>query len=468
MVSVDLRAAAVFRMSIALLTLLDLFQRSRWTAVHYTSGGLLEADSLRSLMATEPWPLMFLFYFENQAGLLFLAGGVAALLMLVGWRSRLMTLICWLVLVSLQLRNPAILHAGDTLHRLLLFWGMLLPLGARFSVDALLTSGHIRNMTWFSGASFGVVWQVALIYWLTGLLKLTEPSWREGWHLELVLRYQELATPVAPLLLEWPVILSFLTWGTIGVELLVPFLLFSPWRFGVVRTIALGILAAFQIGLLATLEIGLFPLLNLAALLLLLPRWFWIRALRERRRFRLIAGQLRRRLQQGRTDTVPTAPTSLLPGRWLGWVGWVAMAYVTLFNLPSALRPDGPWMLPGYWVRLDQNWRVFLQPAPETGRVVVVGFDSEGRQQVLFVNDPDEPSDLGYYRWRFFHGHLVRAPDRFGPLQERYARWRANVAEESGQMEGITGLQLLYLHQTLTPGKPDGPPTLRRLREVDL
>ena len=57
---------------------------------------------------------------------------------MIGYRARLATIACWFLVMSIHNRNPMILSAGDILLRLLLFWAMFLPLGARYSVDAAL------------------------------------------------------------------------------------------------------------------------------------------------------------------------------------------------------------------------------------------------------------------------------------------------------------------------------------------
>jgi hypothetical protein len=51
------------------------------------------------------------------------------------WKARWSTLLASVLLVSLDNRNPLILNAVDSYFRMLLFWSLFLPLGARFSVN---------------------------------------------------------------------------------------------------------------------------------------------------------------------------------------------------------------------------------------------------------------------------------------------------------------------------------------------
>jgi hypothetical protein len=67
--------------------------------------------------------------------LLFGVAALAALGLLVGYRTRLMTIVVWVLLLSLHMRNPLVNGAESPMLRMLLFWGMLLPLGAYWSVD---------------------------------------------------------------------------------------------------------------------------------------------------------------------------------------------------------------------------------------------------------------------------------------------------------------------------------------------
>lgn len=74
--------------------------------------------------------------------LLFMLQLVWALGMLVGYRTRLMTALSWYWQISLQMRCPLVLHNGDVYVRMLLFWGMFMPLGRWWSFDRALSRCH--------------------------------------------------------------------------------------------------------------------------------------------------------------------------------------------------------------------------------------------------------------------------------------------------------------------------------------
>lgn len=72
-----------------------------------------------------------------------------------------------------------VLNAGDVILRLLLFWSMLLPLGARWSLDAARAGRRPPDLV-TGGAAAALLLQVAFIYVFTGLKK-TGATWNEDY-----------------------------------------------------------------------------------------------------------------------------------------------------------------------------------------------------------------------------------------------------------------------------------------------
>src|SRR5262245_64238108 len=104
---------------------------------------------------------------EVQA-ILFVAAGVSALALLVGHRTRLATIASWLLFTSLNTRNPMVVLGADVLLRVVLFWAMFLPLGARYSVDrAWLGATKDSRPRVLSAATVAYLLQIVLVYWFT-------------------------------------------------------------------------------------------------------------------------------------------------------------------------------------------------------------------------------------------------------------------------------------------------------------
>ena len=70
---------------------------------------------------------------------------MAALFLLIGYRTKLFTFVCWFFCISIQNRNGFLLNSGDELLRMLLFWGMFLPLGAKFSLDRSMNQNEFKE-----------------------------------------------------------------------------------------------------------------------------------------------------------------------------------------------------------------------------------------------------------------------------------------------------------------------------------
>ena len=88
--------------------------------------------------------------------------------------TRLAGLLAWLMLTGIDNRNPLVIDGGDDFLRMLLFWGLFLPLGARWWIDARsLPPAHSARLV--SMGTFAFLLQLALLYSVSAYLK----SYRE-------------------------------------------------------------------------------------------------------------------------------------------------------------------------------------------------------------------------------------------------------------------------------------------------
>jgi hypothetical protein len=273
----DLRSLAAFRMVLAALVLADLASRAPDLYAHYTDRGVLPRSILLQ-EALNRWQVSLnLMSGELYVqALLFGVAALAALALLVGYRTRLMTVIVWVLVLSIQWRNPLVLNSGDTLLRMLLFWGMFLPLGAYWSVDRALNGAPSRlSRRFLSLATVGLFMQIAFVYWFSAILK-SGPEWRvDGTALYYVLSIDEWATPFGAYLYQFPTLLKVLTFATIGLEAFGPFLLFCPFFTGPVRTGAILAFMSLHYGIWLTMPIGIFSWVAAFCMVCFLPSWFW-------------------------------------------------------------------------------------------------------------------------------------------------------------------------------------------------
>lgn len=275
---IDLRTLALFRVAVGAMLIADLGLRARDLKAHYTDDGILPRAALLGDIGAPAFSLHLISGAAWIEGALFVAAALFALSLLAGYRTRLSTIVSWVLLLSVQARNPGIAQGADLLLSLLVFWGMFLPLAARFSVDAALDR-HVEEApdSYFSLATMGLLLQSVTVYFFGALMK-TNPAWiPDGTAVYYALHIDYLATPFGVWLRQFPVLLHALTYFVWYLELSAPILLFSPLLHVPLRLLALTLLIGMHVGFFLCLEIGIFPFVSIASLLPFIPGKVWDR-----------------------------------------------------------------------------------------------------------------------------------------------------------------------------------------------
>lgn len=464
---VDPRALAALRVAIGLLLIADLLLRSRELVVFYTDAGVLPRAVLHEQfggLAT----LAFAHGLSGAAwvqGALFALAGVAAVALVLGYRTRLATAVSLLLLVSLHARNPVLLNAGDSLLRRLLLWGVFLPLGGRWSVDAM--RGRARRTTTANLATVALLVQVVLVYLVNGVLKLRGEPWVSGEAILLVFELDHLTVRFGDALAGFPLLLEALGWLWLAAILLSPaLLLLRGWP----RAAFAGLFAGMHLGMFLTMRLGLFPLISIAALLPFLPPRVWD-VLASRLGPAVFgsvdAGAWRRRLDRA----LPRLPRPTLGPdgrRWAGRAVQVLVAALLLFVLVWNAASLGYATMPGGVTAVadpaDRRWDMFA-PHPRTndGWFVVPGelesgdtVDAFHREPVSFERPPELARTFPSHRWFVYLLELPRPGS--GPLRAAFAdylctRWNATHDDE------LVGVTVYYVEE---PARLDGPDRLNR------
>ncbi len=153
---------------------------------------------------------------------------VAAICVVVGFRPTVFLLVSFVLLVSIQRRNPVILNSGDIILRDLTLLFALCPTGAACSVDRWRRVGPERFWTAPKVAPWGlrlVQLQVSLVYLFAFWSKSGE-LWREGVAVSTALRLRDLQRfGEIDLLVDSVLVVGLITYGTLVVELLLGVLL---------------------------------------------------------------------------------------------------------------------------------------------------------------------------------------------------------------------------------------------------
>lgn len=388
----DVRSLASFRVLLAVAVLADLAVRASDLGAFYTDGGivprtahleqfgwLLEMPMSVHLAGGSTWSQVFLMSVQ----------AVAAVSMLVGYRTRVATFVVWVLVTSLQLRNLYIGLGADALLRMLLLWGVFLPLGARWSVDERQGGSEAGSSQIVSVATVALLLQIGVVYFGAGLAKLDVPAWRDGTALATIMDDEVRATTLGTWLSTRPAICRTLSSVVLAAELAGPLLLLVPIAFVALRTTAIVAFVAMNLGFALTLNVGLFPWIATVGFVALLPGRLWDRMEKRIRPMRFVDS-----LVQGLAVRLPTRPRVASVSRRVFLVRdavcVMLLLFVVVFNVgvlrDPGYRPPGSIEWIGRSLFLQQAWKMFARPASRTGWVAIEGKLRDGRTVDLMVD----------------------------------------------------------------------------------
>lgn len=452
--AVDGRSLAALRMALGGFVLADL--AGRWSDIlaFQSDGGMVSRALVREWQP-DTWSLYYLSGAPGFAGLLFALAALAAGLLIVGYRTRLMTGVSWLLLASLHNRTPMVCNAGDQLLRMLFFWSLFLPLGQFASVDRRRLGHPTRACAVSNIASFALLMQVTIMYFVTGLLKLNE-QWFDGSGVAGALSVEWYRRPFGDWLFRFPRLLTATSWYTLVLELVGPLLLWIPWRTHCWRLAMFVAFVLLHVGIEACMTTCLFSFVAIASWLPFLPREFW-------------ESRLVRRWLPAAAEPHSTTPAAI-PRPWPYWGGQavcgLALAYVFWTNVASLYEP---WQSQRWnqWVgsasTLGQRWDMFDRPWRGNLWYVGRGRLKNGRIVDLLSADqavpPGKPPQLvrrlPNFRWRYFFCRL--AQPEYEPLRQPVAeflghRWNSNHPPD----KQIVVLELVLWDEWTLPGPHRG------------
>jgi hypothetical protein len=471
----DLRSLALFRVATALVVLGDLAQRAVDLRPHYTDFGVLPRAALIERFSGD-WAISLHLASGRVEFQAFLFGfhALCALCLMLGLRTRIATAACWILCCSLHARNPMVLQGGDDLLRLLLFWSLFLPLGARGSLDGAGRSPQDvtqRSSLWLSAGTLALTLQICAVYWCTAAYK-AHPAWTStGNAIYLALNIDQMARPLGQALLKFPWLLRPLALGTVWFERLGPLLLFLPVRRGLFRTVAVLLFLGFHAALGLSLQLGVFPFVCAAAWLAFLPGRFW-----EQSWVRRSLGRLQKIAplrSVSRTLERFVAPQHRMEAsddrRLSAIIPLTALGAVMVWNV-AGLVPERAARLPGlerliWTARLEQSWRMFSPfPLTDDGWYVMPGRLRNGSEvDVVTGRDVrwEKPQDVSATypndRWRKYMMNVwsrANAGHRLYLARYLCRQWN----EEHAFPEQLLSFDITFmLERTVEPGEMPRP-----------
>ena len=376
LLSIDSRSFTLGRVFTGLIIIVDALLRCQNLREHYTDGGILPREFRMADMRWWEWSVHLTNGSTGFAALMFALLIFLGVCIAMGWQRRLSSLAAWLLLTSLAFRNPGVCTAGDVTLRLLLFWSMFI--GSRQSTPGANSTdaGYYRDI-----GTAGLLLQVALIYWVTALLKYHEVWRTDGTAIQWALSIESFQGPLATLALQYPGALKVLTFITLRLEEIGPLIALLPFRFGLLRTLAVLAFIGFHIvGIALTIRLGTFPWISAIAWVFFLPPYFWDSLLP-----RLCPWFQKLPIRLSAVEE-PLSTAAWSP-KFRNAAAMTALAYVGWWNLCSVVPKSwGNWMprpatFAGYALGIGQNWSLFApRPASRDGWYVADALLDSGRR----------------------------------------------------------------------------------------
>jgi hypothetical protein len=469
----DIRALALMRVCVAIVILLDLSVRVSDLEAFYANSGAVPM----SMVLEHTWNKFFI-SFHAMNGMwqfqlvLFIINYFFAAMLLIGYRTRLFTVLSWLMMLSLHNRNTLILQGGDDLLRMVLFWGMFIPWGARYSCDALLGSKTIATKDFINVATIAYLLQICYIYTGSALLKGKE------WHTDFTAMYyvyglDQIAYPVTKYLFYHPGLLRVMTMAAYYFELLVPLLFFIPFAHQWFRFAGVLLIIFFHGFNTMTLLIGMFPLIGIATVTGLLPS-----------------------IAMDHFEKIFSFLKSTVRDSFLAWSGYLEgvirwkeplyemsalrrntqnaiLIFLTVFvfdwnfsNLSfiNTKLSDNLRFI-GYSLRLDQNWGMFAPGVfKDDGWYVYEGRTERGEcfdllcpdRELSYEKPPSVTAMFKNDRWRKYTENLMLAYNSY--MRGYFTNYYRRVWNENNESRQIRELQIVYMSEFTLPGYKKEPP----------
>ncbi len=285
----DPRALGIFRICLGLLSMYDVIRRVPYLDTFYSNEGVLSNHfTLFSAPYKYSFSALYMCSTPAEAGLFFAFSLICLACFTVGYRTTLFHLLSMACIISIHARNTLLENGGDVVLNIWWVWTFFLPLGARFSVDALrksLSDGADRSPPQLKSSTTGstsairslavfmVLWQLVVIY-LFNTLHKSGQTWMDGTAIALTLYQDRINTPLTIWFRDgFPLIVSqIMTWGTLVIEGMAPVLLLTPIFTKWARRVAFLSLTSLHLGILLLTDVGLFsPVMIVAYLIFLHP-----------------------------------------------------------------------------------------------------------------------------------------------------------------------------------------------------
>jgi hypothetical protein len=276
--TVDLRTLAAFRIAFGILLLRNLYD---WTWGYnglnfFTDLGVLPSYGVLKAGIHRPeWGFMFGVTTPGQLHVAVFGMTLVYLAYIVGWHTRVMQVLVILILVSLGHRDVLLQNGGVVAVNIVAVFTAFLPLGGRFSFDALVRPLPETQLVVRPAYAFVIV-EFALMHGLNAAAK-NGGNWHNGTAIHNMLWLNRLVTPMAGLLrMHEPGWFSPLfSTATLFVEWAIALLILSPFAQRLARRIAILFVFGLHFSISRLMELGPFSYAMMCTSILLLAPEEW-------------------------------------------------------------------------------------------------------------------------------------------------------------------------------------------------
>ena len=245
----DRRVLGFTRLMLGFYLIMDLCHRGAWWKEMYSTDGILPNNV--NLFRPQAWGAFTVFNafsspFECQVLWGFML--VVFVCLFLGYKTKLMQLLSVVLVTGMNGRVLLVENGGYVVQNLLLMWTCFLPLGDRFSLDAMLASMKRRREATADELNdrsdvlterqlsphvtvmgFILMIQLSAIYFFN-IVHKTGPNWKNGTAVHYVIYVDRMATPLVAQLRDyipnWAIL--FMTKTAMGFEAGIPVALLSP------------------------------------------------------------------------------------------------------------------------------------------------------------------------------------------------------------------------------------------------
>lgn len=292
--SADPRSLGLFRIALGTLLFVDLARRIPDIEAHYANTGWLTNHyMLFRPMSSHLFSLYLAASTPGEVKAFFAVHLLVYALFIVGFRTRLMHVLSLVLLVSINSRNIAVENGGYVVLTLLTTWSLFLPLGKRFSIDALRESLKARREGTVSAlndrstlapaiapvvslAVTALILQWTIIYYFNVVHK-NGPEWKNGTAVYYFFQQDRMVTWWGGFIRDYIPMWGYkaMTYGALIIESLVAVLLISPLGTQKGRMIAWLLVCTLHLSIDSVVQLGPFSYAMMTMFFALIPAGAW-------------------------------------------------------------------------------------------------------------------------------------------------------------------------------------------------